>query len=137
MPNNPQQPVTPKGPRPFFRLLALLLLGLALVETPPGARSALAEERTGAAELSREMRAGDPSKQAAIAAVTVVEGSVDKAPQLATDRRCGELDEPAAVAAGFGVVPAKRTAARDSLFQPDLAAVSACLRYARAPPPAT
>ena len=128
MSNQPLQHTEQKAPG-FFRLLALLLLALAMVEVPFGIGSAFAgQERT--PNQSWEMRqAGHDSP-----VVTAVETAIDGPVQAAAERRFGELDEPVVAATYSGVVSSDRSATRGSLFQPDLVPALACICSARDPP---
>ena len=128
MSNQPLQHTKQKAPG-FFRLLALLLLALAMVEMPLGIGSAFAgQERT--PNQSREIQQGGHESPA----VTAIETAIDGPVQATAERRFGEFDEPVVAAACSGVTPSDRSAARGSQAQPDLVAALACICSARDPP---
>lgn len=127
--NQPLQPTKQKAPG-FFRLLALLLLALAMVEVPLGIGSAFAGQETATPNRSREMQqVGHASP-----VVAAVETSIDGAVQATAERRFGELDEPVVATACSGVASSDRSAARGSLVQPDHVPALACICSARDPP---
>lgn len=129
MSNQPLQYTKQKAPG-FFRLLALLLLALAMVEVPFGVGSAFAGQETATPNRHQEVRqVGHASP-----VVTAIETAIDGPVQATAERRFGELDEPVVATACPGVAPSDRSAAKGSPLRHDLVPALARICSARDPP---
>ena len=129
MSNQPLQHTRQKEPG-FFRLLALLLLALAMVEVPFGVGSAFAGQETATPNQSREVQ---QARQAS-PVVTAIETAIDGPVQAIAERRFGELDEPVVATACSGVARSGRSTARGLPLQHDLVPALARICSARDPP---
>ncbi|GLS30252.1 hypothetical protein SAMN04488498_10438 [Mesorhizobium albiziae] len=129
----PPQTIGYKRPRALLRLLALLLLALAIAEVPFGTArvSAQASEPAGNAWLAQPDTG--PARHS-LSEKTALEIWVDATLQAVTSYPYGHTDEPVLAAAGPGGGQIKCVAAHGSLLATYVFPVSACLSSARDPP---
>jgi hypothetical protein len=87
----------------FFRFLALLLLELAIAETPLGTGLVFAEEQTRTGERSRELLAGDRPARHALPERPSQEITTCGDFQATAGPAANGFDEPALAVSGLGM----------------------------------
>lgn len=123
-----------KGPRTVFRLLALLLLGLAMAETPLGTGLVFAEEQTRPAQRSREMRPGDLPARHALPEKATTEASVSVEFQATASYSGNGFDDPVQAIAEVDAALGEHASVGVTLAQHHPVPAPAYLGNARDPP---
>lgn len=129
------QPIKRKGPQTVFRLLALLLLMLAMAETPLGTGMVFAEEQTRTAQRSRELMSRDLPARHALPERAAVEITAGQGHHATASQTSGGSDAPALEIPGSGMPAAENGAAWAPSARSHCVAAPTDRASARGPPP--